>query len=140
MKKKKPLLIIIIAVVVLLATGAVYYFVFRDKAEEPEVEEPPVLYTYAIKDSFVTNVKSSKKLFKTTIVLVSNEKNMDAFYETNLYTIRDTILFILRDLTEEDIVSPDIQDNLRETLPASLNKALEIECLVSVYFSDFVMQ
>lgn len=140
MKKKKLLRVIIIAVVVLLAAGAAYYFFFRDKGEEVAEETPPVLYNYAIKDSFVTNVKSSKKLFKTTIVLVSNEKDMDAFYEANLYTIRDSILFILRELTEADIVSEDIQDILRASIPDTLNKALDIECIVSVYFSDFVMQ
>ena len=49
-------------------------------------------------------------------------------------------MIILRDLTDEDISSPDIMDRLRSRIPAELNKALEIDNIVSVYFNDFVMQ
>jgi flagellar basal body-associated protein FliL len=99
-----------------------------------------VFYNYAIADSFVTNVKDSSKLFKTTVVLVLNKAEMDSFIKENQYTVRDTILFILRDLTEEDIKSSDIQDKLRISIPQALNAALKIDNIVSVYFSDFVMQ
>jgi flagellar basal body-associated protein FliL len=128
---------IIIIVVILAAVGAGAYFLFfKDQGEETKTE----LYNYAIKDAFITNVKDSVKLCKTQVVLVVNEKGLEDTLDENLYTIRDTVLFILRDLTEEDIKSMDIQEKLRESIPQALNQALEVDYVVSVYFSDFVMQ
>ena len=37
-------------------------------------------------------------------------------------------------------MSSDIQDKLRVEIPQIVNKALNIDSIVSVYFSDFVMQ
>lgn len=131
--------IIIIVLAVVLAAGAAFYFlVFKNTGEEKN--ELAELYNYSIDDSFVTNVKDSSKLFKATVILVVNEKGLDDFLDTNQYVIRDTVLFIMRSLTEEDIRSSDIQDKLRATIPLSLNNALKIDNVVSVYFGDFVMQ
>lgn len=132
---KKAILIAAALAVVLAAGAAVYFFVFRDAGDKPAP-----LYNYAVEDAFVTNVKDSVKLFKTTVVLVVNEKDMDELLSSKQYIIRDTILFIMRNLTEEDIRSDDIQDRLRVSIPQALNQALQIENVVSVYFSDFVMQ
>lgn len=131
---KKSLLIII--AIVLIGGGIGAYFLFFKENEDAKVEQ----YNYAIKDAFITNVKDSAKLFKTQVVLVVNEKGMEETLDENLYTIRDAILFILRDLTEDDITSMDIQDSLRDSIPKALNQALEVDYVVSVYFSDFVMQ
>ncbi len=132
----KKMSLVIAALAVLIAAGsALYFFVLRDTGEKP-----PERYDYAIKDPFVTNVKSSQKLFKATVVLVVDKKDMKETLDDNQYTIRDTILFMLRDLEEADIRSSDIQDRLRETIPKALNTALEIDNIVSVRFSDFVMQ
>ena len=132
----KKLMIVILAVV-LVAGAAVYFLILRDGGGE---NKPAELYNYAVKDSFVTNVKDSSKLFKTTIVLVANEKGLEEFFEEGQYVVRDTILFILRDLTEEDIRSDDIQDQLRISIAQALNSALQVESVVSVRFIDFVMQ
>jgi flagellar basal body-associated protein FliL len=133
--KKTPLIIIIL--VIALGVGA--YFLFFNK-KDAEEEQEVILYNYAIKDAFITNVKDSNKLFKTSVILVVNEKDMDAFLEENLYTIRDTILFILRNLTEDEITSTDVQDTLRQDIAKALNTALDTGSIVSVKFGDFVMQ
>ena len=141
MKKKKiVILLLLILLVVAIGAGAAYYFILRPAAAAAAAEKPAELYEYAISDSFVTNVKDSNKLLKTTIVLVVDEKDLDDFLDENQYTIRDTILFILRGLTEDDIKNDDIQDTLRQSIPEALNEALEIDSIVSIYFSDFVMQ
>jgi flagellar basal body-associated protein FliL len=127
----KRILIIVIGVIavstLLLSCGK--------KEGEPEV----TLYNYAIKDAFIANVNNSEKLVKVSIVLVVN-KDITADLEENIYIIRDTILIMLRSLTDEDISSPDIMEKLRSEIPAALNEALEIDNVVSVYFTDFVMQ
>lgn len=128
--------VIIVIIIIIALAAAAYFLFFQDKSDN----DTEVLCNYAVEDSFITNVKNSNKLFKTTIVLVTNKKDMDEYFEENLFTTRDTILFILRDLTEEDIESTDIQYTLRSRLSEALNEALGIDNIVSVKFSDFVMQ
>lgn len=134
MSRKKIIIAAAALAVVLAAGAAVYFFVLRKS--EPVAK----LYDYAIEDSFVTNVKDSSKLFKATVILVLNQDKLGETLDANQYVVRDTVLFILRDLTEDDIRSGDIQDKLRVTIPKALNAALGIDNVVSVYFSDFVMQ
>jgi flagellar basal body-associated protein FliL len=138
MKKKKKVLTILAVLAILVTVGVVYTIMSRSKADDTSGE--PTLYQYSVEDPFVTNVKDSQKLFKTTVILVTDEEGMDEFLAENQYVIRDSILFIMRSLTEEDIESEDIQDVLRESIPVALNSALGIDSIVSIYFSDFVMQ
>jgi len=141
MKRKKPLIVILVILVLAVAAGGVYYkLAIVDKAANSSAEAEPKVYTYALDDSFITNVKDSRKLFKTTIILVSDADNLKDTLDANQYIIRDTILFILRDLTEEEICSDTIQDTLRKEIPDALNQALKIDSITSVYFGDFVMQ
>lgn len=122
---------ILIFVIAAIAVGALLVSCGKEGEE--------VLYNYAIKDAFIANVKESEKLVKASIVLVMN-KDISEDLDKKVHIIRDTVLIILRDLTDEDISSPDIMDRLRSRIPAELNKALEIDNIVSVYFNDFVMQ
>ena len=136
---KRKVLIIILALILLLAAAAAgYFFFFRDKGETEE--QTAVNVEYAIEASFVTNVKDSSKLFKTTVVLVADKNGLDQFFNEKQYIIRDEILFLLRDLTENDLRSEDIQEQLRRSIPVALNEVLEIDSIISIYFTDFVMQ
>ncbi|SMC35764.1 flagellar basal body-associated FliL family protein [Papillibacter cinnamivorans] len=139
MKKK----IIIIAAVVLIAAGAAFYLFILKPSSEKNVDEKPALedlYSYPLEDSFITNVKDSNKLFKSTIVLMLSSEKVSKELADKEYVIRDTILFQLRNLTEDDLRSDDIQDKLRSQLSGDLNAALGIDSIVTVYFNDFVMQ
>ena len=133
----KKILIIIIAVVVVGAGVGAYFLFFSGKEKK---EAPVILYNYAVEDAFITNVKGSQSLLKTSIVLVVNKKDMDEFFRENIYAVRDTVLLILRDLTKDDITSDNIIDRLRAEIPAAVNSKLKIDNIVSVYFGDFVMQ
>lgn len=136
--KNKKILIIVIALAVVLAAGAAVYMFVLKPGSDTEAEAP--LYTYALEDSFVTNVKNSNKLFKATITLVINDEKGEATLDDNATEVRDTILFALRGLTEDDISDTAVQDNLRTELAQDVNDRLGVDFVVSVYFSDFVMQ
>ncbi len=130
-------IIVIIAAVLIVGGAAAYYFLgIKGGGEEPAVE----LTSYVPGDYFVTNVKESNKLFKVTIVLMLDTDQLQDKLDESQYIIRDTIIARLRLLTEEDIRSNDIQDRLRETLTQELNSVLNIDNVVTIYFSDFVMQ
>lgn len=135
--KSKAMIPILLILILAIAGGSAYYFlVLRNTDTKTETKT----YTYSIDDSFITNVKNSSKLFKTTIVLVSNSDKLDDLLSQKEYVVRDTILFLLRDLTEADITKEDIQDTLRTKIADALNQALGIDNITSVYFGDFVMQ
>ena len=134
----KKILIIIIAVA-LIGGGAAYYFLgVRGNGEEKEKKIE--LTSYVPGDYFVTNVMDSSRLFKVTIVLMLDTDTLEEELNENEYVIRDTIIAKLRTLTEEDLTSEGIQDRLREELTQELNVVLDIENIVTIYFSDFVMQ
>lgn len=122
----------------LLIAGAVAYYFFIYKGKEDNFEEG--YHYYAIEDFFVTNVKDSSKLFKTSVILVTDRGGLEGYFNEKEFIIRDTIIFILRGLTQDDIKSSTIQNRLREAIPEALNEALETNFVVSVYFGDFVMQ
>lgn len=133
--KKK--LIIIIALVVAVAVGAGYYFFFMPKGEKP------IVYAYySPGEYFVTNVKDSSRLLKSSIVLVLNTE--DSKLQENLTTenarIRDTIIFLLREQGEDELRSTGNKDDLRKNIIEQLNIQLNIDNIVDVLFNDFVMQ
>ena len=132
----KKVLLIIIAVVIIGGGAAYYFLAVRGNGEEKQVE----LTSYVPGDYFVTNVMDSSSLFKVTIALMLDTDKLEEELSENEYVIRDTIIARLRKLTEEDLTSEGIQDRLREQLALELNEVLGIDNIVTIYFSDFVMQ
>lgn len=133
----KKVMIIILALV-LVAAGVLYFTVFKGGDEEP-VRPEDNYYSYVPGDYFITNVKDSNRLLKVTIVLQLDSDKLEEKLKKEEYIIRDNILFYLRSLREEDILSEDVEDNLRTNLRPILNEALGFESIVNIYFNDFVM-
>ncbi|MDR0489939.1 MAG: flagellar basal body-associated FliL family protein [Oscillospiraceae bacterium] len=125
--------IIIIVVVVIVAAGAVYFFT------QGTGEKPEVLVEYSPGDFFTTNIRGSTHLLKTSPVLVVNVEGLEDMLAKENTRIRDTIIFILRDLSEDDIAAPAPQDGLRARIVKALNELLGIDNFVEVRFNDFVM-
>ena len=130
----KKIIIIIAAVIVVAAGVAAYFIFFKDK--EPE----PVRTFYVPGDFFVTNVKDSKYLLKTTIVLELNKEGMEEYLTEYNHVIRDIIVFTLREKTEEELRSTGIQETLRTEIVDKLKKEMDMDYLVTVYFNDYVLQ
>ncbi len=135
MKKK---LIIIILAVVIIAAACLYFFVLK-KAPEKEYS------TYSPGDYFVTNIKDSASLVKTTIVLEiytypgDLEKTTEYLTENNP-VIRDIIVFTLRSKTEAELRSQDIDKTLRQEIVQRINEQMGINYITTVYFNDYVIQ
>ena len=129
----KKVLIVIIAVLV-IAGGALYFFVFSGG----DGEAPEVRVEYSPGEFFTTNVSESTRLLKATIVLVVNARGLEEQLTADNARIRDTIIFILRDLTEEEIRDTGTQQKLRNRIITALNERLEMDNFVEVLFNDFV--
>lgn len=130
----------------LVGGGVAMYFLLVAPAKTTAAAEAakptptPTLYAYEPGDYFLTNVKGSKRLLKTTIVLMLDSEKISTTLDEKQPIIRDTIIFTLRSLTEQDILSEDIGEKLRTELTDKLNQTLGITNIVTINFSEFVMQ
>ncbi len=127
--KKLGIFIIVVAVV---AGAALYFFVFN--GSKPEYDQ------YSPGEYFVTNVKDSNRLLKTSVVLELDTKKMQKELKEKNTLIRDTIIFILREMDEQEIKASNAQDILRNDIREALNEKLETEQIIGIMLNDFVMQ
>ncbi|MFZ5975280.1 MAG: flagellar basal body-associated FliL family protein [Bacillota bacterium] len=133
------LLKIIIAAVGVLAVGAAAYIFLLSPQQPAEAQEKPQ-YTYVPGEYFVTNIKDSTRLLKTTIVLSVDDESKTEYMTKNNQIIRDVIIFTLREKTEPELRSMGIQDKLRDEIVKNLKAKLDMNYLVTLYFNDFVLQ
>lgn len=134
----RVLKIIIVAVGVLVIGAGVYIFLLSPQ-QPAEAQEKP-LYTYVPGEYFVTNVKGSTRLLKTTIVLSVDDESKTDYMTENNQIIRDVIIYTLREKTEDELRSTGAQDDLRKEIVQNLKEKLDMEYLVTLYFNDFVLQ
>lgn len=135
----KKIIIIIVAAVILMGAGAAaYILVFSDN------EKPPTYTPFPVGE-FVTNINDSYYIFKSsvTLVLTSDDDKLAETLSANLPYIREVIIFILSDLTEDEINDPKTVDILKEKISKAINEQVPVEkfedYVHTVWFSDFVM-
>lgn len=132
----KKIIIIIGVIVIAVAAGA--YFLFSSSGEK----EPDISY-YTPGEYFVTNIKDSTRLLQATVVLelaTYDSEGTDEYLTENNQIIRDTILFILREKTENELRSTGIEDTLRQEIVAALHKEMGLDYIQTIYFNDYVIQ
>jgi flagellar basal body-associated protein FliL len=129
--------IIIIIVAAVLVVGGAVYFLFLQPPPEPGTS------FYSTGESFVTNIKDSLRLLKTSVVLeisTTETEDVKTYLTENNHVLRDIIVFTLREKTEDELRSMDVQDGLREEIKANISDKMGIDYLQKVYFNDFVIQ
>ena len=135
---KNKIIIIILVLVVAAAAVTVYFTVIK--------KPPEKINTYYMPgDYFVTNIKDSSCLIKTTIVLelYVYEKDLPDVTEyltENNHVIRDIIVFTLRSKTEEELLSQDIDAILRQEIVQNITNQMDVDYITTVYFNDYVIQ
>lgn len=96
--------------------------------------------SYEPGDDFITNLSNSKKLLKTSIVIEVNNKKEIAYMTKNNYKVRDIIVDVLSQVTEEEVLKADIRNELKKEIHEELKTRLGLNGIVDVYFNDFVTQ
>jgi len=128
-------MLVVIPLVVVIIAGAGWFFFLREK---------PIVYTeYAPGEHFVTNLKNSRRLLKAAFVFkldTTNGKTIDTVFKANQPFIRETIIFILRDLDETTVETPGFHVELTERIRETLNEVLNTKHIVEVHLNDFVLQ
>ncbi|MEL7608592.1 MAG: flagellar basal body-associated FliL family protein [Bacillota bacterium] len=132
--------IIIILLAVLLIGAGVVIFILMQPEKEPEVFKSH----YETGDYFITNVKESEKLLKTTIVLevdkAAEDEEFYAFLEENNHVIRNNIISILREKNEKELRTDDSMRALATEISKSINETLGIDNVKTVFFTEYVLQ
>ena len=70
---------------------------------------------------------------------VNNSKDAELLKD-DMYKVRDKIIKILRNVSEDDMKQSDIQEKLKIQIKQELQKDLKIDTINGIYFNEFVVQ
>jgi len=137
---KTIIIVIIVFVVLLIGAGAAWFFLVWNNqeaaAEEPPVEKGVLFHTGEV---FVTNLMNSELLLKSDVYINVPDRNLQVLQD-NVQQVRDRIIRVLRQFTEEDIAKDDFQDLVRDRIKNDLQNTLNIDKIIDIYFAEFVLQ
>ncbi|MDD2480756.1 MAG: flagellar basal body-associated FliL family protein [Lutispora sp.] len=143
MENKKMILIIVIIllVFVIIATGFILYFIkSNDTAKEELLKVDKNIIMYSFDDSFISNVKDSKKILKITIKLELPNSKIEKLIDARNPEIRNEVNLILRGKTEEDLNGSEGQVKLQEEILGVVKKILKTDKILNVFFDEFIIQ
>jgi len=129
---KKIILIVLIVIVIGGLGGGAGYYYLSHKEPVPGSIDPG--------DYFVTDIKGSLGLLKTDIILQIKDGKRKQVFNDEVHKIRNDIIFILRNKTEDELKSTDIEDTLSQEIIAKLNQEFNSDDFDRVFFNEFVIQ
>jgi len=137
----KTLIIILVVVVILIvaAGAAIYFFMFRGQNTEASQPQEEVGIVFHTGEVFVTNLRNSELLLKTDIFISVPDRNL-RILQDNVQLVRDRIIRVLRSFSEEDILQEELQDIVGDRIKSDLQNTLNIDKILDVYFTEFVLQ
>jgi flagellar FliL protein len=97
-------------------------------------------FSYDPGGAFITNLKDSRKLLRTSIMIEVKDKGQIKYMTESNFKIRDIILGVLCELSEESFNEGNIMDTLKEDIKRALGEGLDIYGIADIYFSEFVYQ
>jgi len=139
----KKVLMIIAAILVLTAAITAVLLIVLPKVDVQAVSkatQEPASFSYIIDAPFVTNIKDSDRYAKTQMVLVVNNEDDMLVLKEQSYIVKNVIIGILRNTTEDEFLRSDIQEILGGKIIEGLNTSLPIQGLNEVYFTQLVIQ
>ena len=131
---KKVIIIILITVFALILIGTGVFFALQTR------QERDYSFNYDPGTFFVTDIQESRRLLKTDVIITMADSREQGFYLDNNHRIRNTIIFVLRNKDEEELMKPNIEQLLNKELISELNREFETEDFIQIYFNEFVIQ
>lgn len=131
-----------VMMIALLLVGCVGGYLFSEWSDNisQTVGNVTEAISYSPGDPFITNLKGSKQLLKTEIVIEMQSKKVQEYLAKYNYKVRDLIIDNLSRLTAEDMEKEGIMDILKGKIRESLEKELSVEGITHIYFNEFVTQ
>lgn len=133
----RNLLIIIIACLLVIVIGIGAFIVFSTGSKNKQSDNT---ITYDLEEDFQTNISSAKHIIKAHVVLSLNDQKTTQLIDKNIYMIRDKIINIMLNVSEDDLNKQDIQNMLKNKIKNDLQSILEIDTIKEVYFTDFIIR
>lgn len=134
--KKLIIIIAVVAVLVIAIAAAAAVFILTSGNQDKEEE----LFFYSPGEAFTTNLQDRNSLVKATITIAYKDEKALEDLETNNAVIRNSIVFILRNKTTEQMQAADAETVLSNEICQKLNSELGVDYFVKIYFSDLVIQ
>lgn len=130
-----------IVVILILGFGITIYVILnpsqKDNVKNNEKVEVVVIHS----DSpYITNLKDSNSYLKVDISIEVNNSKDAELLKDDMYKVRDKIIKILRNVSEDDMKQSDIQEKLKIQIKQELQKDLKIDTINGIYFNEFVVQ
>lgn len=142
MKKNIILIAIIILLLLIIISGIIVYMLVNSQTKQPKEEPRKIdknLIMVTVGDSFVNNVKDSKKICKVTLKIEINKK-IEELVANRESEIRDRINAIVRSKTETDLAGQEGQIKLKKEILTAVQNILKTRDVVNVYFDEFIVQ
>lgn len=142
LKKNFVLIAIIILLLLIIVSGIILYIFVVNKPEEPKIKEITIdknVILYEFGNSFVNNVKESKKMVKLTVKLEVDTK-LVSLLDYKKSTIIEKINLIMRGKTEQDLAGEEGQLKLESEIRDVIKKIISTEKLVDVNIEEFIVQ
>ena len=141
MKRNIILIAIIILLLLVIVSGIIIYMLLNTpkEAKEEPIKIDKDLMIVTVGDSFVNNVKESKKICKVTLKVELNKEvaELVTYRESE---IRDRINALIRSKTEADLAGKEGQEKLQKEIVAIIQKIINSKKIMNVYFDEFIVQ
>jgi flagellar FliL protein len=141
MKRNIILIAIIILLLLVIVSGIIIYMLLNNPrvVKEVPIKIDKNITMLSIGDSFVNNVKDSKKICKLTMEVEVNKEvaELVTYRESE---IRDRINSIIRSKTDEDLAGKEGQEKLQKEITAAIKKIINSDEIRNVFFDEFIVQ
>lgn len=141
-KKKFVLIAIIILLLFIILSGIILYIFVLNKPEDTSIKEITIdkeMILYEFGNSFVSNVKDSKKITKLTIKL-DVEKKLVELLDNRKSEIIDKINLLMRGKGEMDLAGKEGQLKIKAEVQEIIKKTLSTEKKIVVYVEEIIVQ
>ncbi len=154
--KKKLFIIIGAVVVVLLISGGVgaWWFLLRDKpvdkdakdpaqqVQVPAIGQPAAIGPMVNIEEFIVNIISgdAAHYVKTSLTVELTNEQVKTEVEQRMPQMRDAILLLIGNKTYEELQDLQGKKQLKAELLSTVNSFLQTGKVVSIYFTNFVVQ
>ncbi len=138
MTAKKVMLFSIVGfLVTAIIFGGVFYFAVY-KAPEKTVKEVKT-FSFPIGELY-SNVKDSRKIMKTNMVVETVDEKIIEKIESNKSKMTNSILEVLRSKDESSLAGDKGQQALRTEVLKAIKQIVDSEKITNVYFVEFIVQ
>lgn len=141
-KKNIVLIVIIILLLFIILSGIILYIFVLNKPVQTGLKEISIdknVAEYAFDNSFVNNVKDSKKMVKLTIKLDVDTKLVELL-DYRKAEIIDKVNLIMRGKTEQDLAGVEGQLRLKAEIRDAIKKIISTEKKVDVFIEELIVQ